>query len=89
MPFDQNLAKVTTIGIIFLLVLGYLTYDNLTRNNSADIVINDNGCDDCELSLGSLKFKYSKEIDDLKRQIKDKEIDIRLIKERENGERQC
>jgi hypothetical protein len=39
MPFDQNLIRVTTIGVVFLLILAFLTYGNIFKKPDTDHVV--------------------------------------------------
>ena len=84
MAYDQYLVKITTIGIVFLVVLGFLNYHNLFSKPEADSIdfVAPSKCDGCYGSLETTRRRYSNEVAELKRGIEDRNIEIRILKER-------
>ena len=89
MSFDQNLIRVTTIGVVFLLILAFLTYGNIFKKQGIETTIIQERCTDCYARIDTLKKDYERQISFLKSDLHDKEIDLRILREQPNSNRNC
>lgn len=74
MSFDTNLAKVTSIGIVFLVILALLNYWTYIGNPKQERVEPSLDCREAIARLEKAKATYQNEIDDLNGLIRSKEI---------------
>ena len=91
MAYDQNLIRIGSIGIAFLIVLCFLNYFERQKAENSYIPppVIDSACEDRYDVLSTYSRTYSKQIDDLNREIRSKDIEIRVLKDSPNRSPEC
>lgn len=79
MPFDPYLVKITSLGVVFLLVLAFITYTGIRREAVSP---NLPECHECDRDLDASRRSYAQKIEELNKEIRDKEIEIRILREK-------
>ena len=72
MSFDTNLAKVTSIGVFFLVILALLNHWTFLGNAKEERVVPSVDCSEALARLDKAKATYRNEIDDLNAFIRSK-----------------
>lgn len=73
MSFDQNLIRVSIIGVVFLIIFGFILHSSYQKieDRNKDI---DADCSDCYLQTKTITQEHHRRIEELLKELKDREV---------------